>query len=228
MVRSPVVSSMRSRQTGHVGSSRRFGGGGANGLLDMLVLVLSVDVKGSFVLCGKVDAAPTSESGLKNSTLLMKTTWQFSGSAALKSLPLYAFCHSRALFDDLNFIRTIYLFALPVLMRRKCETSSRAWSPTKPSRSEGIIHEGTASTHTVVQSSWLKLFCSPLPRLFLGTLFSSRVKLSSVSRYRCTTPHPTSVIFVSDGRYTAFVCRPPFAALFALASMSMLSISTAS
>jgi hypothetical protein len=33
MVRRPVVSSMRSRQTGHVGSSTREGVGGASGLV---------------------------------------------------------------------------------------------------------------------------------------------------------------------------------------------------
>ncbi len=119
---------MRSRQTGQVGSSSRFGGGGASGLLDKLLDVRFEaatfaalgGVNGSFVFCGKLLASvEMSESGDKNSTLLMKTTWQFSGSAELKSRPLFAICHSRAFLADRNFMSTMYLFVLPVRISRK-------------------------------------------------------------------------------------------------------------
>lgn len=97
MVRRPVVSSMRSRQTGHVGSSISEGVGGANGLVvrvDATVEDCGVDVmlpetdgitsllevagvNGSFVMSGNDEVSET-WLGVRNSTDLMNTTWQFS------------------------------------------------------------------------------------------------------------------------------------------------------
>ena len=99
MVSSPVDSSMRSRQTGHVGSSIRAGVGGGAGL----VRVREVDiveeegfvagagwvtevpgegeelraiegVKGSFVISGKEEASPDGLGGSRNEIDLTKTT----------------------------------------------------------------------------------------------------------------------------------------------------------
>ena len=69
MVNNPVVSSMRSRHTGQVGSSTRAGVGGASGLADSVVdgtaeedvaVVVASDggVNGSFVMSGKLDGSP--------------------------------------------------------------------------------------------------------------------------------------------------------------------------
>lgn len=97
MVSNPVVSSMRSRQTGHVGSSISEGVGGARGLavrVDATVEDCEVDVtlpgtdvtislldlagvKGSLVISGNDELSET-WLGVRNSTDLMKTTWQFS------------------------------------------------------------------------------------------------------------------------------------------------------
>jgi len=83
---------MRSKQTGQVGNSINDGVGGAKGLVDEGMGALKRDrgagVNGSMLFCGKLLASDTSESGLRNSTDLIKTTWQFSGSMALNSLPL--------------------------------------------------------------------------------------------------------------------------------------------
>ena len=43
MVNKPVVSSMRSRQTGHVGNSIREGVGGARGLVDRVAEGIELD-----------------------------------------------------------------------------------------------------------------------------------------------------------------------------------------
>jgi hypothetical protein len=53
IVRRPVVSSIRSRQTGQVGSSTRLGVGGGKGLRKVLVLV-EEGVKGSWESSGKL------------------------------------------------------------------------------------------------------------------------------------------------------------------------------
>ena len=88
---------MRSRHTGHVGSSISAGVGGAKGLVvrvdgtvgdcEVDVTVPDADVavslfdlagvKGSFVISGN-DEVSESLLGVWNSTDLMKTTWQFS------------------------------------------------------------------------------------------------------------------------------------------------------
>ena len=95
MVNSPVDSSIRSRHTGHVGSSMRAGVGGAIGFVfrdvegieddcpfAVKVVVLSIfafdGVKGSFVMSGKELACPVFSSA-RNSMDLTNTTWQFSG-----------------------------------------------------------------------------------------------------------------------------------------------------
>ena len=64
---SPVVSSMRSRQTAHVGSSMRSGVGGGNGLSEFTgVGPLPVDCLYSFWF------------GVSTVMDLMKVTWQIS------------------------------------------------------------------------------------------------------------------------------------------------------
>ncbi len=88
-------SSIRSRQTGHVGNSMRSGVAGAIGFmlrdlveseelgatvlaeLDFSVLC-GEGVKGSLVMSGKDGSCPSICCTL-NSIDLMKTTWQFSG-----------------------------------------------------------------------------------------------------------------------------------------------------
>jgi hypothetical protein len=70
----------------------------------------------------------------------------------LKALPFHSFLHARACFASQNFMSTMYLFALLVLMSLKCDTSSRVRSPTKPRKSDGVMYEGTARMHSVVQS----------------------------------------------------------------------------
>lgn len=86
---------MRSRHTGHVGSSISAGVGGALGLvlravesIDGVCVAVSVfvdistlateGVKGSLVMSGKEACWPTA-SDVRNSMDLTKTTWQFSG-----------------------------------------------------------------------------------------------------------------------------------------------------
>lgn len=90
MFKRPVDSSIRSRQTGHVGSSMRAGVGGACGFEDREVDdmglawrvevvdgggkdLLTEGVKGSWVISGKEDSWPGT-SFVRNSTDLTKTT----------------------------------------------------------------------------------------------------------------------------------------------------------
>jgi hypothetical protein len=75
MVRRPVVSSIRSRQTGHVGSSTRLAVGGGKGLR-------KVDeeegVKGSWESSGKL-VSGREEVGVWKVMDLINATWQVSG-----------------------------------------------------------------------------------------------------------------------------------------------------
>jgi hypothetical protein len=79
----------------------------------------------------------------------------------LKALPFHSFRHALACFESQNFMSTMYLFALLVLMSLKCDTSSLVRSPTKPRKSDGVMYEGTARMHSVVQSSSLKSWLAP-------------------------------------------------------------------
>lgn len=172
-----MVSSMRSRQTGHVGSSTKAGVGGASGLVvnELASELLSTEgeafdprsiaafcsceaagVNGSFVRSGYEEGSRVEESLSWKLIDLMKTTWQYSGSILLNVFPFHCFRHSLALLDSRNFISTMYLFALLVLISLKCETSSLVFSPTKPRKSDGVMYEGTASMQSVVQSSSTK------------------------------------------------------------------------
>lgn len=92
---------MRSRQTGQVGSSISDGVGGARGLEVREVGLREVScgergrcwgvvVKGSCVFWGNAGGSWMSESGVTNSTDLMKTTWQFSGCDAETILVMLA------------------------------------------------------------------------------------------------------------------------------------------
>jgi hypothetical protein len=140
-------------------------------------------------------------------------------SIALNSFPFHNFCHSLAFLACLNFMRTMYLLARPVLMSLKWLTSSLAWSPTNPSRSEGIIQDGTARMHKVVHC------CGSKSGSSLTCVWPSAA-VSCESLYRCTTPQPTSVALGVDGTYAAFVWRPVGGSLVEAGSMSMLSIVT--
>lgn len=123
-------------------------------------------------------------------------------SMLLKGLPSHSFLHSRARLASRNFISTMYLLALLVRISLKWETCSLVCSPMKPRKSDGVMYEGTASMHSVVQSSSLKA-------LFPRSTSSYKPGVSCPSRYRCTTPQPTSVSFKSEGMNLPFVARPP-------------------
>lgn len=77
----PVESSIRSRQTGHVGSSMREGVGGGNGLRKEAVTVdaVAAGVKGSCVSSGNDVLLWWGEVGVWKVIDLMKATWQVSG-----------------------------------------------------------------------------------------------------------------------------------------------------
>ena len=69
------MSSIRSRQTGQVGNSIKFGVGGGNGLSELDVAELD-GVKGSWLRSGKLPLAPL---GVSKVTDLMKATVHASG-----------------------------------------------------------------------------------------------------------------------------------------------------
>lgn len=75
MVSRPDVSSIRSRQTGHVGSSTRFGVGGGNGFRKD---VEDEGMKGSWESSGKL-VLGLEEVGVWKVIDLMKVTWHVSG-----------------------------------------------------------------------------------------------------------------------------------------------------
>ena len=79
MVRRPVVSSMRSRHTGQVGNSTKFGVGGGKGL--RWVDVTAGGVKGSWESSGKLVEGlfAAVALGVWKVMDLMNTTWQVSG-----------------------------------------------------------------------------------------------------------------------------------------------------
>ncbi len=76
MVRSPVVSSIRSRHTGQVGSSTKLGVGGGKGLRDDAGV--EEGVKGSCDSSGKL-VFGWEELGVWKVMDLMNVTWQVSG-----------------------------------------------------------------------------------------------------------------------------------------------------
>jgi hypothetical protein len=76
MVRRPVVSSILSRQTGHVGNSTRLGVGGGNGFKK--AEVEEDGLKGSWESSGKLVFA-REELGVWKVIDLIKVTWQVSG-----------------------------------------------------------------------------------------------------------------------------------------------------
>ncbi|KAH0207612.1 hypothetical protein KCU99_g242, partial [Aureobasidium melanogenum] len=99
-------------------------------------------------------------------------------------------------------MRTMYLLARPVLMSLKWLTSSLAWSPTKPSRSEGIIHDGTARMHKVcttpqptsvalaADGTYAALVCRPVE--------GSLVEVGSMSMLSIVTgPYRQSLVAIS-------------------------------
>lgn len=112
MVSRPVDSSIRSKQTGQVGSSIRAGVGGATGLelretleredCSAVPVVFDVSilggegVKGSLVISGKVGSWLFA-GGNRSSTDLMKTTWQFSVFASSSSAPSKSHAAIRAM-----------------------------------------------------------------------------------------------------------------------------------
>lgn len=83
MVRRPVVSSIRSRQTGQVGNSTSDGVGGGNGLRARLVPILEsgatprLGVNGSWLVSGKEGLSCAN--GVWKTMDLINITWQFSG-----------------------------------------------------------------------------------------------------------------------------------------------------
>ena len=101
------------------------------------VTFVTEGVKGSLVMSGKEASCPES-SWVRNSIDLTKTTWQFSGfknrrqhqsltsswetfltSIPSKGLPFHALLHSLAFLPFRNFMSTMYLFPLSVLIIRK-------------------------------------------------------------------------------------------------------------
>lgn len=72
------MSSMRSRQTGHVGSSTREGVGGGKGFRCVVGAGEGEGVKGSWESSGK-EVFGCEEVGVWKVMLLMNTTWQVSG-----------------------------------------------------------------------------------------------------------------------------------------------------
>jgi hypothetical protein len=121
-------------------------------------------------------------------------------SMLLKAFPFHSFLQALAFAASRNFINTMYLLALVVRISRKWLTSSLVCSPMKPRRSEGVIYDGTASIHSVVQSSSLNSVPAPS---------SYNPGVSWPSRYKCTTPQPTSVFFSSEGMNLPLVASPP-------------------
>lgn len=145
------------------------------------------------------------------------TTCAVSGSIPSKAFPFHSILHSLASFPLRNFISTIYRLLLSVLIILKWLTSSLVLSPTKPRKSDGVRYEGTASIHSVVQSSSLNAGCSassfrcnPLPALlFLPVVgLSYNPGVSSPSRYSRTTPHPSSSSSEFKGSNRPLVARP--------------------
>lgn len=67
---------MRSRQTGHVGSSMRFGVGGGNGFSELEDVDEAVGVKGSWLRSGKLSLDRV---GVSKVIDLMKATLHVSG-----------------------------------------------------------------------------------------------------------------------------------------------------
>lgn len=154
MVSRPVDSSIRSKQTGQVGSSIRAGVGGATGLelrdtderedCSTVPVVLDVSIRGgegvngSLVISGKVGSGLVA-GGVRSSTDLINTTWQFSvfkvsssapskfrqlsglyhTSKSSNGFPFHSFLHSLAFLPLLNFMSTIYRLPLSVLIMRK-------------------------------------------------------------------------------------------------------------
>lgn len=144
-----MVSSIRSKQTGHVGSSINDGVGGARGFVESGAAARVLgwgDVEDTPGRCTEVvgkeaccpgDFEPCSSGSTPwISTDLTKTTWHVSGytnsqyknqhireaehtSILLKTFPFHSFCHSLAFFPLLNFINTIYRFARAVRIMRK-------------------------------------------------------------------------------------------------------------
>lgn len=83
MVNNPVVSSIRSRQTGQVGSSISEGVGGARGLLEREAVdrELVWPVRFAVVDCVRLRSPESVASAVTAciSTVFTKTTWQVSG-----------------------------------------------------------------------------------------------------------------------------------------------------
>ena len=60
-------------------------------------------------------------------------------SIVLNTLPFHSCCHSLALFPCLNFINTVYRFALDVRTILKWLTSLLVLSPTQDRKSDGVM-----------------------------------------------------------------------------------------
>ena len=80
-----MVSSIRSRQTGHVGSSIRLGVGGGKGFSEFEDVVVAEGVKGSWLRSGKL---PFGGVGVSKVMERMKATWHVSGCSRISRLVL--------------------------------------------------------------------------------------------------------------------------------------------
>lgn len=120
-----MAESIRSRHTGHVGSSY-------------------IDA------CEE----PRRESAWKtesSASILTDNTWttlHISGSIELKGLPLYASANSAASAELKNLIMTMERFGKESRIIRRCAMLSAAGA-RNPRKSDGVIHDGTARTPNI-------------------------------------------------------------------------------